>query len=70
MVRAAPARSVEVELKSLRTSVDALTVQLGLCLEAITVMRADQLRLLQEGPGIHRCTDPHHRPARTRARKA
>lgn len=58
---------VQRELRAQRNLLQAMLGQLTLAMETLTVMRADQLRILsQQGqapqnmPDLHRCSDPEH----------
>lgn len=65
------------QLEALTHTVAALTQQVSLAMEVLTLLRADQMRLmeqvglLQHGEAPHRCVDPeHHHPPAAPARRA
>lgn len=62
-------------LRNLEHTVGALVGQLALAMETLTVMRAEQMRLMEklglqdQGHAPHRCTDPEHRETKRQKAK-
>lgn len=53
---------VATELRALRLVVADLQNQVSLAMQVLSLVRADQLRLLADpdGPDLHRCDEGHH----------